>query len=77
GWSARSVRADQPFMVADRQPRVAPAAEVRVGDLEDVSEAYAAAVEMFTEEVGFSPVENGSAGYLSKVRSNLASGSTL
>ena len=74
---ARSVRADQPFMVADRQPRVAPAAEVRVGDLEDVSEAYAAAVEMFTEEVGFSPVENGSAGYLSKVRSNLASGSTL
>mgnify|MGYP000029333304 CR=1 FL=1 len=74
---ARSVRADQPFMVADRSPRVAPAPAVRVGDLGDVSEAYAAAVEMFTEEVGFSPVEHGSAAYLGKVRANLSSGSTL
>lgn len=75
--SPRGVRPDQPFMVADREPDVEPSAEVRLGTLDDVTCAFAAAVEMFTEEVGFSPVEDGTTGYLGKVRSNLSSGSTL
>lgn len=75
--SPRGVRADQPLLVADGAPELEPADSLRVGTIHDEPAAYAAAVEMFTEEVGFSPIENGAEGYRGKVRSNLLHGTTL
>ncbi len=70
------VRAAQPLLVADRAPAVVPDASVRVGEAADIAVTFPASVAMFTEEVGFSPVENGSAAYMSRVRSLLLQRST-
>ncbi|WP_349827625.1 GNAT family N-acetyltransferase [Brevibacterium litoralis] len=77
-WGApRGVRASQPLLVADRAPAVAPDPRVRLGTPADLPAAFAASVEMFTEEVGFSPVERGASGYRSRVQSLLQTDSTL
>lgn len=70
------VRPEQPLLQARAAPAVEPAEGVRVGTVADLEETFPASVAMFTEEVGFSPIEHGAAGYRSRVRSLLAAGST-
>ncbi|WP_029089927.1 DUF4081 domain-containing GNAT family N-acetyltransferase [Brevibacterium album] len=73
----RGVRPDQPLLVCEGQPRVPAHARLRTARAADLEAVFAAAVEMFTEEVGFSPVEQGSAGYMARVRSLVENRSTL
>ncbi|GAA2004829.1 GNAT family N-acetyltransferase [Brevibacterium samyangense] len=74
--SPRGVRPAQPLMVADREPLVDPDPRVRPGDPGDLPATFAASVRMFTEEVGFSPLENGG-NYQQRVRNLLDSNNTL
>ena len=53
---AREVRADQPLMALDHAPAVVPDPQVRRARREDLPLLLPAAVAMFTEEVGYSPV---------------------
>jgi ribosomal protein S18 acetylase RimI-like enzyme len=73
----RGVRPEQPLLVCEGRPQVPPHPEVRTAHLADLEAVFAAAVEMFTEEVGFSPVEQGSSGYLARVRGLIDNRSTL
>lgn len=73
----RGIRPDQPLLVQERTPDVAPHPDVRVGGIQDLGAVFPASVAMFTEEVGFSPVENGERDYRARVRSLLESGRTL
>ncbi len=54
---ARDVRAQQPLMLIDRDSPIAPDPRVRVGRREDFDLLMPACVAMFTEEVGYSPVD--------------------
>ncbi|WP_372594460.1 GNAT family N-acetyltransferase [Actinotalea sp.] len=71
---AREVRAEQPSMVIDHAPAVPADPAVRLGRVEDLPLLIPACVAMFTEEVGYSPVEGGGGSYESRVRSLVASG---
>lgn len=73
----RGVRPEQPLLVYEREPTVLAHPGVRVGEVSDLGAVFGASVEMFTEEVGFSPIEDGEREYRSRVRSLLDSGSTL
>ncbi|HZI96567.1 MAG TPA: GNAT family N-acetyltransferase [Actinomycetales bacterium] len=56
-WApARDVRPDQQLMVCDSVPPIAPDPDVRRTSREDLDVLVPACVEMFTEEVGYSPV---------------------
>ncbi len=71
--AARDVRDDQPSMVIDGPPLVDPDPAVRRSVPDEVDVVLPACVEMFTEEVGYSPL--GSGGYYeSRVRSLIAQG---
>ncbi len=70
---AREVRADQPSMVIDHDPVVASDPQVRRSVPADYPQVLPACVQMFVEEVGYSPVGVGSA-YESRVRSLIADG---
>jgi predicted GNAT family acetyltransferase len=71
--AARDVRDDQPSMVIDGPPLVEPDPAVRRSVPDEVDTVLPACVEMFTEEVGYSPL--GSGGYYeSRVRSLIAQG---
>lgn len=60
GWGpAREVRACQPLLGTDLPPPIRPDPAVRLVHLEDVDVLYPAAVAMYTEEVGVSPVVDG------------------
>ncbi len=71
---AREVRAEQPSMVLDHPSEIAPDPAVRRGEVEDLPLLLPACVAMFTEEVGYSPVEGGGGSYEARVRSLVASG---
>ncbi len=71
---ARSVRTDQPFMVADRPPPIADDPRVRRVRLDEVDVLYPASVAMFTEEVGVSPELGGRNSYRSRVTALVAQG---
>ena len=73
----RGVRPDQPLLVFERSPRVRPHPALRVGAPADFPWVYPASVEMFTEEVGFSPIAEGDRDYRARVMSLLESGGTL
>ena len=60
--SAREVRVDQPLLVADAEPRVEPDPLVRYATMDDLDILFPACVDMFTEEVGVSPLAGGAAG---------------
>jgi ribosomal protein S18 acetylase RimI-like enzyme len=64
----RGVRERQPLLAISSDPLVAPDDDVVRVTLDDLSAVFPASVDMFTNEVGFSPIENGTAGYLSRVR---------
>jgi predicted GNAT family acetyltransferase len=65
---ARDVRARQPVMVIDGSPAVAPDPLVREAIPADLDVLVPACVEMFTAEVGVSPVAGGAAsGYRARI----------
>ncbi|MBK9741065.1 MAG: GNAT family N-acetyltransferase [Actinobacteria bacterium] len=59
---ARDVRAHQPVMVLDAEPRVPIDPQVRLASLADLDLVVPACVAMFTAEVGVSPVTGGASG---------------
>ncbi|WP_246075968.1 DUF4081 domain-containing GNAT family N-acetyltransferase [Brevibacterium jeotgali] len=73
----RGVRPAQPLLVCEQEPEVFAHPGVRLGVAADFGPVFAASVEMFTEEVGFSPIEEGQREYRARVRSLLDHRSTL
>lgn len=65
----RGVRERQPLLAISSPPQVTPDDEVRLVTLDDLPMVFAASVDMFTNEVGFSPIEGGESSYLARVRS--------
>ncbi|MDO8107353.1 GNAT family N-acetyltransferase [Isoptericola sp. b441] len=65
---AREVRADQPSMVIDGPPARDPDPQVRLGTPADLPALMPACVAMFTEEVGYSPLEGSPGSYEARVR---------
>jgi predicted GNAT family acetyltransferase len=65
---ARDVRASQPSLVIDRPPDVAPDPLVRLGRPEELGTLLPACIDMFTEEVGYSPLLGAPGAYESRVR---------
>lgn len=65
---ARDVRPHQPLLVADSEPAVAPDPEVRLVRPHEVDQLFPAAVAMYTEEVGVSPLQDdGGRGYRRRI----------
>ena len=65
---ARDVRPHQPLLVADREAPVAPDPEVRLVQPGEVDQLFPAAVAMYTEEVGVSPLlDDGGRGYKRRI----------
>jgi len=58
---AREVRANQPVMVIDGPPSIDPDPLVREATAEDLDVLVPACIEMFTAEVGVSPIAGGAA----------------
>ena len=72
---ARDVRDDQPLMVIDRPPAIAPDPLVRRVRIEELDVLVPACVAMFTEEVGVSPVAaDGGASYRARVAELIRAG---
>lgn len=64
----REVRADQPSMVLDHDPLVAGDPQVRLTRAEEFDALLPACVQMFTEEVGYSPIAGSGGAYEARVR---------
>jgi predicted GNAT family acetyltransferase len=65
---ARDVRPDQPLLVADTDPPIAADTGVRLVQPDEVDQLFPAAVAMYTEEVGVSPlVDDGGRGYRRRI----------
>src|SRR3954469_1516264 len=65
---ARDIRPHQPLPVAGRDPAVAPDPGVRLVRPSEVDQLFPAAVAMYTEEVGVSPlVDDGGRGYRRRI----------
>lgn len=74
----RDVRADQPLMLCDTAPAVAPDPRVRLSRPDEIDLVLPACVAMFTEEVGYSPVAaDGGTLYRSQVQALVAAGRSL
>ena len=74
-WSdVRDVREHQPVMTIVDDPRVPPDLRVRRVTLEHWDAYTEAAVKMYTEEIGVSPVSGNAAGYRFYVRQLITSG---
>ena len=75
GWAqVREVRPHQPVMVIDSEPTTAHNPRVRRVTLQHWDPYYQAAVKMYTEEVGVSPLQGNPAGYRFYVRQLITSG---
>jgi predicted GNAT family acetyltransferase len=65
---ARDVRPHQPLLVTDADPPIAPDPEVRLVQPNEVDRLFPAAVAMYTEEVGVSPLlDDGGRGYRRRI----------
>ena len=65
---ARDVRPHQPLLVADRDPAIAADPQVRLVRPDEVDQLFPAAVAMYTEEVGVSPLmDDGGRGYRRRI----------
>jgi predicted GNAT family acetyltransferase len=65
---ARDVRPNQPVLVADAEPPIAPDPEVRLVRSHEADQLFPAAVAMYTEEVGVSPLQDdGGRGYKRRI----------
>ncbi|WP_182113579.1 MULTISPECIES: GNAT family N-acetyltransferase [unclassified Actinotalea] len=71
---ARDVRAAQPSMVIDHPPLVAPDPRVRRGSPHELPLLLPACVQMFVEEVGYSPLLGSPGAYEARVRGLLEEG---
>jgi predicted GNAT family acetyltransferase len=71
---ARAIRSRQPVMAIDAEPVIASDPLVRRVRPDELDILYPAAVAMFTEEVGVSPVQGDPNAYRSRVRELIASG---
>lgn len=71
---ARSPRTDQPFMVIERDSRVAPDRRVRPALIDEFDVVYPACVAMFTEEVGVDPEVGNRRGYRARVAQLITAG---
>ena len=72
---AREVREIQPLMSIDTRPRVRPDPEVRLVQLDEIDVLMPACIEMFTEEVGVSPlVGDGGSLYRARVEELISTG---
>ena len=71
---ARSVRTDQPFMVATQPGPAECDPYVRRVQLDEIDVLYPASVAMFTEEVGVSPEEKGRDSYRARVTALVSQG---
>ena len=67
----RGIRDRQLLLAISSDPQVEPDEAVALVTLEQLSAIFAASVDMFTKEVGFSPLEGGQAGYLARVRGTI------
>jgi predicted GNAT family acetyltransferase len=75
---AREVRARQPLLAIEGAPAVPPEPRVRPVLVSEVDTLLPAAVAMFTEEVGVSPVRvDGGAGYRARVAELVRAGQSL
>lgn len=70
----RNVRPHQPLLAISSDPLVKPNLRVRRVTLEHWDAYYEAAVRMYTEEVGVSPIQGNPAGYRFYVRQLITSG---
>ncbi len=71
----RELRDDQPLMVCSDDPEPEPLAGVRRLDLADLEAFLPAAIDMFTEEVGLSPVTGGRGpGYRARIANSIKRG---
>ncbi|WP_309130941.1 GNAT family N-acetyltransferase [Brevibacterium sp.] len=70
----RGIRERQPLLAISSPPQVEPDPEVRLATLDQLPAVFAASVDMFTNEVGFSPTEGGESSYLARVRSIIRGG---
>ncbi len=73
----RDVRPDQPSFVIDSEPWVMPDAAVRVARPDELDLLLPASIQMFVEEVGYSPMVAGPGAYESRVRTLLEEGRTF
>lgn len=71
---ARDVRADQPSMIIDHGPLVQPDPAVRRGLPHEIDLVLPACIDMFIEEVGYSPVAGSPVAYEARVRQLLDDG---
>lgn len=71
---AREERLDQPSLVIDGAPAVEPDPAVRRTTLEDLDVLLPACVDMFVEEVGYSPLAGSTGAYEARVRSLVVEG---
>jgi uncharacterized protein len=65
---ARDVRENQPLLIAERDPLIAPDPAVRLVRPNEVDQLFPAAVAMYAEEVGVSPLlDDGGRGYRRRI----------
>ncbi|MFY0409130.1 GNAT family N-acetyltransferase [Solicola sp. PLA-1-18] len=71
---ARSLRLEQPFLLIDGPPQVAPDPRVRRVLIDELDLLYPASVAMFTEEIGESPEAPGRHSYRARVAQLISKG---
>jgi uncharacterized protein len=65
---ARDIRPHQPLLVADTDPPIPPDPAVRLVQPNEIDQLFPAAVAMYTEEVGVSPlIDDGGRGYRRRI----------
>lgn len=75
--AARDIRLAQPFMLMQDEAQVVANPNVRLATETDYARVLPASVAMFTEELGYSPLADGSSGYRLRVRQLIAREHTL
>lgn len=75
--AAREIRQNQPFMTITEHSSVLANPNVRTATEADYDLVLPASVAMFTEELGYSPLADGSNGYRLRVRQLIAKGHTM
>lgn len=68
----RQIRPHQPLLVMDRDPQLVGNPDVRHIESDELQPYFEAAVRMYTEEVGVSPLEGGGGGYRAYVKTVIA-----